>query len=251
MSAPVSRDPLLVRTQDGSSWVRRAVTKDGRGLYALEGTQGCCPEYVLTSLAELAELGLALMRDGQPEPTSAEPQRCVEDELTGARLALWEEEQDNARLRLAWQSARCRAWELREQIAELKEQRERRRLRLIAYQNDAISMRGSLAPNGEDRKVPFPLGETLTPAVDWLIGRVAELERLLDAKDRPVDEDPILFELTPAADAEDPCHPCGCPKRFDRHADWCPEAEQEAVRRSVDAQFPVVAAFLADEEAAE
>ncbi|MEW2636554.1 hypothetical protein AB0903_34240 [Streptomyces sp. NPDC048389] len=21
---------------------------------------------------------------------------------------------------------------------------------------------------------------------------------------------------------EDPCHPCGCPKRFDRHADGCP-----------------------------
>ncbi|MFF9175916.1 hypothetical protein [Streptomyces sp. NPDC014793] len=23
---------------------------------------------------------------------------------------------------------------------------------------------------------------------------------------------------------EDPCHPCGCPKRFDRHADGCPQA---------------------------
>src|SRR5690606_3954321 len=39
-----------------------------------------------------------------------------------------------------------------------------------------LAMRGSLSPNGEDRKVPFPLGETLTPAVDWLIARVAELE---------------------------------------------------------------------------
>jgi hypothetical protein len=32
-------------------------------------------------------------------------------------------------------------------------------------------------------------------------------------------------------DAEDPCHPCGCPKRFDRHADGCPtlaEAEDPA-----------------------
>jgi hypothetical protein len=62
------------------------------------------------------------------------------------------------------------------QIADLEEQRERRRIRLIALQNDALSMRGSLSPNGEDRKVPFPLGETLTPAVDWLIARVAELE---------------------------------------------------------------------------
>ncbi|MFF1297980.1 MULTISPECIES: hypothetical protein [unclassified Streptomyces] len=66
--------------------------------------------------------------------------------------------------------------DLREQIAELEAQRERRRVRLVALQNDALSMRGSLSPNGEDRKVPFPLGETLTPAVDWLIARVAELE---------------------------------------------------------------------------
>jgi hypothetical protein len=61
-------------------------------------------------------------------------------------------------------------------IAELEEQRERRRLRLVALQNDALDMRGSLSPNGEDRKVPFPLGETLTPAVDWLIARITELE---------------------------------------------------------------------------
>lgn len=65
---------------------------------------------------------------------------------------------------------------LRVEVAELKEQRERRRIRLVALQNDALNMRGSLSPMGEERKVPFPLGETLTPAVDWLIARVAELE---------------------------------------------------------------------------
>ncbi|MGW5928024.1 hypothetical protein ACWF2L_17510 [Streptomyces anulatus] len=65
---------------------------------------------------------------------------------------------------------------LRAHVAELKAQRERRRGRLVALQNDALNVRGSLAPNGEDRKVPFELGETLTPAVDWLINRVAELE---------------------------------------------------------------------------
>jgi hypothetical protein len=65
---------------------------------------------------------------------------------------------------------------LQAEVAELEAQRERRRVRLVALQNDALNMRGSLSPNGEDRKVPFPLGETLTPAVDWLIARVAELE---------------------------------------------------------------------------
>ncbi|MDX3835660.1 hypothetical protein [Streptomyces europaeiscabiei] len=71
---------------------------------------------------------------------------------------------------------------LRARIAELEAQRERRRVRLVALQNDALSMRGSLSPMGEDRKVPFPLGETLTPAVDWLIGRIAELEALTPAR---------------------------------------------------------------------
>ncbi|MFD5031659.1 hypothetical protein ACFWM0_14775 [Streptomyces sp. NPDC058405] len=66
--------------------------------------------------------------------------------------------------------------ELRARVAELEAQRERRRIRLIALQNDAINMRGALSPNGEARKVPMPLGETLTPAVEWLINRVAELE---------------------------------------------------------------------------
>src|SRR5690606_35944200 len=63
-----------------------------------------------------------------------------------------------------------------EAITKLVARVERHRARLVALQNDALAMRGSLSPNGEDRKVPFPLGETLTPAVDWLIARVAELE---------------------------------------------------------------------------
>ena len=44
------------------------------------------------------------------------------DELIGANLARWEEEQDNARLGLAWQSARCRAWEKREELEALRSQ---------------------------------------------------------------------------------------------------------------------------------
>ncbi|MFJ2174382.1 hypothetical protein ACIOHE_15890 [Streptomyces sp. NPDC087851] len=65
---------------------------------------------------------------------------------------------------------------LQHQIAELEAQRERRRLRLIALQNDAMEMRGLLAPNGLPRRVPMPLGVKLAPAVDWLIDRVAALE---------------------------------------------------------------------------
>lgn len=75
--------------------------------------------------------------------------------------------------------------ELQARVTELEAQRERRRIRLVALDNDALNMRGSLSPMGEDRKVPFPLGETLTPAVDWLIARVAELETDLERTSRP------------------------------------------------------------------
>lgn len=66
--------------------------------------------------------------------------------------------------------------QLRTQVADLEAQRDRRHDRLVALQNDALNMRGALSPNGEARKVPMPLGETLTPAVEWLLNRVAELE---------------------------------------------------------------------------
>ncbi|MBQ0947687.1 hypothetical protein [Streptomyces sp. RK76] len=73
-------------------------------------------------------------------------------------------------------------------LLDAEDRIERRRSRLVALQNDAMDMRGSLSPNGEARKVPFPLGETLTPAVDWLIARVAELETDREANDREYEQ---------------------------------------------------------------
>lgn len=64
----------------------------------------------------------------------------------------------------------------RDRIAGLEAQHEWRRAHLVALQNDALNIRGALSPNGEARKVPFELGQTLLPAVEWLIARVAELE---------------------------------------------------------------------------
>jgi hypothetical protein len=90
---------------------------------------------------------------------------------------------DNARLRaevaeLEAEREKLVRWhgEDSKTINRLVDRVERHRARLTALQNDALNMRGSLAPTGSDRKVPFELGETLTPAVDWLINRVAELE---------------------------------------------------------------------------
>lgn len=57
-------------------------------------------EYLAAVVAEQGAL---------PVPAGDAPKRDAEDELTGARLSLWEEEQTTARLRLAWRSARRRA----------------------------------------------------------------------------------------------------------------------------------------------
>jgi len=119
MSAPVSHHPLVVNTQDGSCWTRRAVTSDGRGLYALAGLVAEVPDEVLTPLAELAELGITGSAFALPMPVGTEP-RDVEEELIGANLSLYEEELDNARLRLALKSAQRGRRGLRARVAELE-----------------------------------------------------------------------------------------------------------------------------------
>ncbi|MFF4090343.1 hypothetical protein ACFYY9_26205 [Streptomyces nigra] len=72
---------------------------------------------------------------------------------------------------------------LRARVTELEDQRDRYRAQLVALRNDALNMRGALAPNGQERKVPFPLGETLAPAVEWLIAQVAELAAVRAERD--------------------------------------------------------------------
>jgi len=58
----------------------------------------------------------------QSPETAAELQQ-VEEDLTGAYLARWEEEQDNARLRLALKSAQRGRKRLRARVAELEQER--------------------------------------------------------------------------------------------------------------------------------
>jgi hypothetical protein len=68
MSAPES-----VRTKDGVCWTRRTVTSGGIALYAPEGV--CkCPEFVMATLAELAEHGIVGSADVPPMPVGPVPQ---------------------------------------------------------------------------------------------------------------------------------------------------------------------------------
>lgn len=70
MSAPTTHDPLVVNTRDGVTWLRRAVMQDGRGLYAV--TDSCtCPPYLMATLAELAEHGIAGSADVLPVPVGS------------------------------------------------------------------------------------------------------------------------------------------------------------------------------------
>ena len=65
--------PLVVNTTDGTVWTRRTVTRGGLALYAPEGVCSC-PEFVMATLPELAEHGIAGSADVLPVPAGPEPQ---------------------------------------------------------------------------------------------------------------------------------------------------------------------------------
>lgn len=72
----------------------------------------------ITSLSEaVAALGAL------PMPAGPALERDIEDELTGARLSLYEEELETARLRLALKSAKRGRSRLRARVAELEAER--------------------------------------------------------------------------------------------------------------------------------
>lgn len=76
--------PLVVNTKDGVCWTRRTVTPWGLALYAPEGVCSC-PEFVMATLSELAEHGIAGSADVLPMPVSPEP-RVSEVERLRASL---------------------------------------------------------------------------------------------------------------------------------------------------------------------
>jgi hypothetical protein len=170
--------------------------------------------------------GLLAPSDASSPGPAGPESRCAEDELTGARLSLWEEEQENARLtaRVAELEAEtyvapspsctrcygadaarfvakggatsaCRvcgpseAEQLRSRVAELEDV-ERRLLDLLPTE-------------------PLPavmLAEDI-PAVrsEWAVWQqVAEALDVRVPYTRPVDEDPIPYQLTEAADTTGP-----------------------------------------------
>lgn len=86
--------PLVVNTRDGVCWTRRTVTSGGIALYAPEGVK-TCPNFVMATLAELAEHGIAGSADALPMPAGSalDKARRAASELlrqtTGADLPQW------------------------------------------------------------------------------------------------------------------------------------------------------------------
>ncbi|QQC89868.1 hypothetical protein [Streptomyces alfalfae] len=83
MSAPTTHDPLVVNTKDGTCWVRRGVTSDGRGLYAVEGACAC-PEFLMATLAEIAETGIVGSADVLPMPAGPAADPLIVDRFDTA-----------------------------------------------------------------------------------------------------------------------------------------------------------------------
>lgn len=125
----------------------------------------------------------------------------VEEELTGVNLALWEEVQAYARLRLALTSAQRGRRVLRARVAELDA--------LTPAEIQTCRVCGAGYSYGQ----PCSTCEFRARMAAEVAGRGSSPE---------VSADRLTAFFAPVqALREDPCHPCGCPKRFDRHADGC------------------------------
>lgn len=80
--------PLVVNTRDGVCWTRRTVTSSGIALYAPEKVK-TCPEFVMATLAELAEHGIAGSADVLPMPVG--PELSERDRLRAAYIEALDE----------------------------------------------------------------------------------------------------------------------------------------------------------------
>ncbi|MFB7832063.1 hypothetical protein [Streptomyces sp. NPDC056056] len=109
-------------------------------------------------------------------PESAAEARQLQDDVTGACLARWEEERENARLRLAWKSARERAQAYGEGILRHVEERDSYAKWLEQEQGVTLQLRAQVAELQGER---HSTNEALSDAAEQLRrdrDQIAELE---------------------------------------------------------------------------
>jgi hypothetical protein len=119
MSEPINYEARAAVLREGAAAI---VAENDRMLWASKPGK----HWAADLLVRMAETSDAVAAVGAlPMPVGPEPRTLdvVEEELTGANLALYEEELENARLRLALESARRGRRELRARVAELEAER--------------------------------------------------------------------------------------------------------------------------------
>ncbi|MEU7381511.1 hypothetical protein AB0A91_16215 [Streptomyces sp. NPDC042207] len=129
-------------------------------------------------------------------------------------------------------------------VAQLVQERGDRMKVEHAVRDEAEALRARVAELEADLVAKAQDAEAAVKGWGRARERVTELEELLVATDRPVDEDPIAYALTDKAEAaaESIVRPCGCPRRFDRHAWGCPTT---AAEHDVTPQVTKLRALLA------
>ncbi|MGA6223526.1 hypothetical protein ACPESV_24715 [Streptomyces umbrinus] len=240
--------PLVVNTTDGMVWRLRPQTRDGEALYAIEGAPVNCPSCVLATFAELEAHGVAASADVLPMPVGPGPLPLTEQQIealaAAGNLVVNNEMHEHLCMCDAWPKSCVStgdyfmgAWDVSGLEAALPAV-----LGLWESMRGADLVRLGTA-NGElldeNRRLTTELAGAVHAADAMRAGyeaapglrkRVAELEGLLrDAtsyaaglEGRLGEVERVPFSLdADATTGNDPCHPCGCPKRFDRHADGC------------------------------
>lgn len=126
---------------------------------------------------------------------------------------------------------------------------------IVSFGQSIANRRNHEHPTWEDlycMNLSSYMGERMAPVLRRLLdveAEAAQLRARLAEFERSVDEHPIAFALTPKAETSvDKLTALFAPTQALREDE---SAEEQAVRRSVDAQFPKVAAFLAETTPAE
>lgn len=227
--------PLVVNTVDGAVWTRREAVRDGLPLYALAGCERC-PELVMATYAELVEHGIAGAADVLPVPVGPEPQG--DPLVVGRALDL---------LALMDERAASKVSPVLSAVLDEVE-----RLRMVRAEiGDEIARFGIYG-------AALPATKALVKRADELVTENAQLRAR-------------IAELEAERHSTNEGNGCSCPPVDCPHQVGCPldgvpasserpvneltatfmpvsslreDAEREAVRRSVDAQFPLVAELL-------
>lgn len=165
--------PLVVNTTDGTCWTQREGTRGGEALYAPEKC-GSCPAFVMATLTELAEHGIAGSADVLPMPVGLASQ--------GPRPIAYAAK--NTDLLMADAAERSRAaewpWDMWCRICHIRPTSHRTEAEALEAADRHVKL--SHAPQAEVHRLMTAGG---VAELDRLRARVAELEQLLADRTEP------------------------------------------------------------------